>query len=201
MAEFRRFRILAWVNKYVFVCLSRFMCAHTPFHKPSHKKVSEVFFGRPLSTFYGVVCMWRRGALHRSPVMCFSLETVWETLGNKACASQGALTAIIFSQKKKEHFPCLPDSHVPVEKHEDLSYVEQGRRKKSRLCCLYQPECWASHRAWFQGVGHFCLFSILLFIFSCVWVDEYSEGKPHMPPHIQFRWKGVSRDSFLKCRI
>lgn len=49
--------ILAWVNKHMFVCLSRFMYAHTPFHKPSHKKVSEVFFGRPLSTFYGGVCL------------------------------------------------------------------------------------------------------------------------------------------------
>lgn len=57
-------------------------------------------------------CVWRRGALHRRPVMCFSLETVWEILGNKACASQGALTVIIFSQKKKEHSSCLPDRSV-----------------------------------------------------------------------------------------
>lgn len=135
MAEFRRFRILAWVNKYVFVCLSRFMCAHTPFHKPSHKKVSEVFFGRPLSTFYGVVCMRRRGALHRSAVMCFSLETVWEILGSKACASQGALTAIIFSQKK-EHSPCLPDRSVLWKDMEASAMLnkDEGRKVDYAVC-------------------------------------------------------------------
>ena len=35
----------------LFVCLSGFMCAHTPSHKPSHKKP----FLLPPPTFYGVM--------------------------------------------------------------------------------------------------------------------------------------------------
>lgn len=69
------FRTSTLVNKCIFVCWSRCMCAYAAFHKPSHRKVSEALFWLPLPTFHEGMCVWKRdGSNRRILVKCFCLK-------------------------------------------------------------------------------------------------------------------------------